>query len=163
MATILIIDDDEALRTMMKATLRRAGHHAVTAENGGDALAILEAITVDLIVTDLIMPEIDGLEFIRYLRRTDQRTPVLAVSGGSPRPPANCLAVAVVFGADETLEKPFRPSDLAAAVDRLLDGLPPAEEAEPEVSPYLRRPVRSLADVAVARRRRCRLPDREAG
>jgi CheY-like chemotaxis protein len=163
MATILIVDDEEALQAVMKATLERAGHRTVAAKNGGDALAILDGITFDLIITDLIMPEVDGLEFIRYLRQTNRRTKVLAVSGGSCRLPTNYLSVAVVFGADETLEKPFRPSDLAAAVDRLLRDPKPSQDAEAEVSPYLRRPVRSLAEVAIELRRRRWLPDIKIG
>ncbi len=123
--TILTIDDDESVRSTIRIIL---GHHnidAVSASDGEEALAKLALATFDLIIVDLFMPRMDGLETIMALHRLAPATPILAISGsidwaGAPLP--DLLKAALAFGAASCLKKPFRPDDLMAAVGQLMAG-----------------------------------------
>lgn len=125
MAHILLIDDDAGVRRFMGTVLRRAGHEVTEATDGLKGLRALTGATVDLVITDLIMPEKEGLETIHELRQAGNRVRILAISGGFPGNPLNILDMAKRFGADDALGKPFAPDELIAAVDRLLRS-PPA-------------------------------------
>ncbi len=125
MARVLLIDDDASVRRFVGAVLKRAGHDVTEAANGIKGLRALADVAVDLVITDLIMPEKEGLETIHELRQAGNRVRILAISGGFPGNPLNILDMAKRFGADDALGKPFTPDELIAAVDRLL-GSPPA-------------------------------------
>lgn len=123
MARILIVEDTPDFRQMMVEMLETAGHQVAAAENGNAALAQLERDSFDLLVTDVLMPESDGIELIRALGRKGWSLPILAVSGGGRNlPAAVSLALTEAAGAHRTLFKPFRAAELLAAVDDLLAG-----------------------------------------
>ena len=102
-ARILIVEDEPDLRFMIKLILDRGGHEVVEARDGADALQRVQARRPDLVITDVMMPVMDGLELIRHLRSNPQTAmiPILAVSSHSEIP-----------AADGTLEKPFEPRHL---------------------------------------------------
>jgi len=121
MARILVVEDVPDFRLMMREILGSAGHDVVEAENGHDAMRQMDAGRFDLLVTDVVMPESDGVELIRSLTRRGERLPILAVSGGGHNlPAAVSLALTEAAGAHRTLFKPFRAAELLSAVDELL-------------------------------------------
>ncbi len=117
MATILVIDDDAIIRSLLARILSGAGHVPVEAKDGRDALRKLQDCQPAVIVTDIVMPEMDGIEFIRTLRRLAPTLPVIAISGGTARGGAELfLRTAKALGADAVLEKPFRAETFLDAV-----------------------------------------------
>lgn len=125
MAAILVIDDDEAVRKLIAMILERDQHRVVEAANGVSGIKAFKAAAFDLVITDLIMPEQEGLETIRELRKDGGRVRILAISGGFPGNPIDILDMARSLGADAALGKPFTPASLLAEVDSLL-APPPA-------------------------------------
>jgi len=121
MGRILIVEDDKAVRELLREILRRAGHEVVDVENGKEALAAYKDSPVDLVITNILMPEKEGLETIQELRRDDPDIKIIAISGGGQIGPADYLEVARRFGAMRTFSKPFDRKELLAAVDELLD------------------------------------------
>jgi CheY-like chemotaxis protein len=120
MARILIIDDDQMVLNMLRQVLEGAKHTVVEAANGEVAMRLWREQPADLIVTDILMPEKDGLEVIRELRRECPTVKVIALSGGSRKVHFDALDVARRFGAVATLEKPFELKELLAAVESVL-------------------------------------------
>src|SRR5258708_2474747 len=120
MAEILIIDDDPDVRDVMKAALSAAGHQVREAENGVEGLSQVRKHPPALVVTDIVMPDKEGLEIIRELRRQVPNVAILAVSG-AVRGAFN-LHLASQFGADAVLAKPFGFDDLVGAVADILAG-----------------------------------------
>jgi DNA-binding response OmpR family regulator len=120
-STILLIDDEIELRATVSRLLQRAGYEVVTAANGAEALATARFVRADLIITDILMPEKEGLETIAELRREFPKLPVIAVSGGGIVDPESYLTLAQKLGADRTLEKPFGFQELLSTVQELLD------------------------------------------
>jgi CheY-like chemotaxis protein len=115
MAAILIIDDDAALRALIREVLERAGYSVFETGDGRTALALVEEVTVDLVLTDLVMPERDGLEVIMTLRSRFPSLPVIAMSGGLANTPLY-LDIAKKLGARALLTKPFPPDQLLTAI-----------------------------------------------
>lgn len=122
MALILIIDDDDALRATMRKILERAGHEVRDAVDGDRGLKVFREEGPDLVITDIIMPEKEGIETIQELRQEAPDLPILAVSGGGRADPSEPLTDAMLLGADETLAKPFGVDELVDVVERLLGG-----------------------------------------
>jgi DNA-binding response OmpR family regulator len=120
MSAILVIDDDASVREVVSEMLRLEGHEVIIAENGRDAVPLLSARHIDLVITDLIMPEKEGIETISEIRRSDSRIPIIAISGGGRLGPGDYLETARYIGADATLAKPFARQELLAAIDALL-------------------------------------------
>jgi DNA-binding NtrC family response regulator len=120
MAHILIIDDDETIRSMLAEYLSEHGYTVSTAESGQRALATLAATPVDLVITDIVMADKDGVEIIRSLRKTTPSIPIIAMSGGAQLPADFYLDVAQGLGAIETFSKPFKNRQLLEAVQRCL-------------------------------------------
>ena len=120
MARILVIEDDDWVRGVVNAALLRDGHVVTEACNGKEGLARYRPETIDLVVTDLIMPEIEGLETIAELKRKFPTIKILAVSGGGRMAPESQLKVASKMGARGVLAKPFSVEALSAAVQQLL-------------------------------------------
>jgi len=119
MTHVLLIEDDEIDRTTIAIVLRRAGISVFPAVDGRDGLRQYGERKPDLVITDIVMPNVEGIEVILSLRETDQEIPILAISdGGSKGDVTLLLGMASKLGATETLAKPFEPSDLLAAVDR---------------------------------------------
>lgn len=135
MATILLVDDDDALRTLLRRVLVRDGHVIVEAANGKEALERVREQTFDLMVTDLFMPQQDGLETILALRRMNAHLPVIAMSGGGSAAQFDMLRTASLFGAACVLMKPFRAEEVMAAVRDVLQkaahGTPPETPERP--------------------------------
>jgi CheY-like chemotaxis protein len=117
---ILVVDDNEQLRRLTRLTLGLEGFEVVEASNGREAIQKFEAEPVDVVVTDLFMPEEDGLELIGRLRQFIPRVPIIAISGGGSLRNNASLQAAGMLGADDVLEKPFDPDDLAAMIRRVL-------------------------------------------
>jgi len=124
MAHILVIDDDPVLRRVITLALEAAGHSVLRCENGKKAVDFLEHDHADLLITDIIMPEMDGVETVRAARRLQPDLPILAISGGGSFAPADYLGIARAFGATEVLPKPFHPPELVERVARLLGAMP---------------------------------------
>lgn len=120
MPLVLVIDDDEALLDVIQWVLNSAGFRIVTARNGAEGLKRYDAAKPDLVITDLVMPEAEGIETILALRRRDPGVRIIAMSGGSSVGPAGFLRIAQGAGAMYTLSKPFSTDELVAVVQRAL-------------------------------------------
>jgi DNA-binding response OmpR family regulator len=120
MARILIIDDEEQIRTMLKRVLEREGHETMAASNGRLGMRIHLKDPADLVITDIIMPEQEGIETIIKLRRESPRTKIIAISGGGDVGAEGYLAMAGKLGAQVTLQKPFGLEEILMAVRNLL-------------------------------------------
>jgi CheY-like chemotaxis protein len=119
MSRIFVIDDDQAMRRATCRALEAAGHAAAAYENGRDAVRDIRRDPPDLLVTDIFMPEMEGLETIREVRAHCPNLPILAISGLA-FDSGDYLRIAEKFGAVASLKKPFRPAELLDLIDRLL-------------------------------------------
>jgi CheY-like chemotaxis protein len=117
---ILLVEDDSKLRRVLDLLLTGSGYVVLAAAHGGEALRILGAEPVDLVITDVIMPEKEGVETILAVRRGQPQLPIVAMSGGGFGPACNYLSFARSAGACRLLEKPFEFSELVDAVGELL-------------------------------------------
>jgi DNA-binding response OmpR family regulator len=120
MALILIIDDDPAILRMMTRILRSAGHDPITAADGRDGLKVVAERGPDLVITDIIMPGMEGIETIIELRRVAPTIKILAMSGSHNTGLVDFLDAARKLGADSTLHKPFQKAELLEAVRAIL-------------------------------------------
>ncbi|MGD2062532.1 MAG: response regulator [Nitrospirota bacterium] len=120
MACILLIEDDQDIRELFSELLVRAGHEVVPMENGVDAAKVRADVAADLVITDILMPERDGLEAIGELRRCAPDVKIIAISGGSKIGPTLYLDAAQALGAHRTLAKPVDTAELLGAVNELL-------------------------------------------
>ena len=120
MARILIIDDDPQILDMLRQTLEREGHEIVDASDGKEGLKLYRENPTDLIITDLIMPEKEGIETIMELRRDFPDVKIIAISGGGRLDPGQYLSMAKSFGAQYTFAKPVERKELLQAVEGLL-------------------------------------------
>jgi CheY-like chemotaxis protein len=118
--TVLLVDDDSVVRAIFADAFRLAGFRVVEATNGREALAQLWRGRFDLIVADLFMPEMDGLELLRTLQRQRSSTPVIAVSAGGELEQLQMLDLARALGAARVLEKPVAIADLIGAARELV-------------------------------------------
>ena len=116
MAHILLIDDDDQIRAMLQQMLEREGHKVVSAADGKQGIKLFREQAADLIITDIIMPEKEGLETIMELRRDFPEVRIIAISGGGRMKPEEYLHLAERCGACRTLTKPFRRNELLDAV-----------------------------------------------
>jgi DNA-binding response OmpR family regulator len=123
-ATILVIDDDPAVRWFLKDSLAEWGGRVETAVNGAEGLRAFRACRPALVLTDLLMPGVTGLEVIRTIRSLDDRVPVVLVTGQAAFQKS---AVAHRYGFTAVLSKPFGLNELEAVVTPLLSRLAPAE------------------------------------
>ncbi|RMD65369.1 MAG: response regulator [Alphaproteobacteria bacterium] len=126
MARILLIDDETDLRTTVRMMLEQAGYEVVEADNGLEGLRQFEATAPDIVITDLIMPDMEGIETIRKMKSLAPATPIIAMSGGGRARRVDFLKAAKVLGASRTLPKPFRRHELLAAVQACLGAPGPA-------------------------------------
>ena len=120
MALILIIDDDNQFRAMLREMLERTGYKVVEASNGKEGIKLYREKATDLIITDLIMPEKEGIETIMELRRDFPDVKIIAISGGGRLDPEQYLSMAKGFGARYTFVKPVEREELLQAVEELL-------------------------------------------
>ncbi|MDH3981473.1 MAG: response regulator [Kiritimatiellaceae bacterium] len=120
MARSLIIDDDETIRSVFSRFLTGKGHEIFVAADGRKGLRVLEEQDVDLVVTDIMMPETDGLEVVMAIRGKGAEIPVIAMSGGMHAMPMDFLPMAKKFGAKKVLYKPIELDDLLAAINEFI-------------------------------------------
>jgi DNA-binding response OmpR family regulator len=120
MHNILVIDDDEQIRSLLFRSMAMAGFAAVTAADGREGQRLLKEQPFDLVITDLIMPEKEGMETISFIRKQFPGTRIIAISGGGRIGPETYLPAALELGADRAFAKPFAVDDLVAAVRDLL-------------------------------------------
>jgi two-component system response regulator (stage 0 sporulation protein F) len=114
MAIILIIDDEELIRVLLRSVLEAAGHEVLEAPNGRIGLELYRHRPTDLIITDILMPELDGLGMLRELAREFLQAKVIAISGAGGE--NNFLDVAKLLGARQTFQKPFSMLQFLGAV-----------------------------------------------
>jgi len=124
MARILIVDDEEMDRILIAEVLRTAGHDPVFAPDGLQALQVFRNSSVDLVVTDIVMPELDGLTLLENLMEEESSAPVIAMSGVT----AKDLNAAARKGAYAVLTKPVDPEELLKEISRALAGAPPYQD-----------------------------------
>jgi CheY-like chemotaxis protein len=131
---VLLVEDHDTVRKVLRCTLEEGGYQVIEARNGVEALTLCRLEKPDLVVTDLIMPNKDGLETIAELRQVASHLPVIAMTGGGHVGASLYLAVAETLGAALVLEKPFTGPILLEAVTTLLASPPPTPEgaSQPE-------------------------------
>jgi CheY-like chemotaxis protein len=122
MARVLVVDDESQLRQLLCQALERRDHTVDQAADGREALQRLAEHQPDLVITDLVMPGMEGIETIQALRRRCPALPIIAISGGGRIDPENYLAIAGQMGANRTFAKPFRLEEILASVRELTEG-----------------------------------------
>jgi len=120
MARILVVDDDSAIRDVLRKMLEIEGYEVLDAEDGEEALRVSFDAQPDAIITDVLMPEKDGFETILELRRSIPGVKIIAISGGDRIKPELYLGSAKRLGAEYTFVKPFRRKELMKAVHDLV-------------------------------------------
>ncbi len=120
----MIIDDEPAVRKALRPYFERAGYQVAEAGDGRTGLRFHAAAPADVIITDIFMPDFDGIETIRELRRVAPGVKVIVVSGGDSTGTLNLLDDAKLLGADRAFHKPLRPEELLGAVREMLSENP---------------------------------------
>ena len=121
MKQILVIDDEPDILKLISKILEKAGYRVMTAENGRLADKLFNEHPFDLVITDIIMPQKEGLEIILQLRENSPDTKILAISGGGKIERAGYLDAARTIGAHAIVKKPFEISHLLDKVEQLLN------------------------------------------
>ena len=117
---ILVIDDDDQFRGMLRETLEHAGYEVTDAPNGKEGIRLFRENPADLVITDLIMPEKEGIETIKELRQEYSEVKIIAMSGGGRIGPDSYLKMAKGLGALRTLTKPIEREELLRAIREVL-------------------------------------------
>lgn len=120
MAKILVMDDEPFILLMIKKMLEKEGHEVDLALNGNDGLELFEKFRPDLVITDIIMPQKEGLEIILELRQKHPGLKIIAISGGGRVGPDGYLPGAKLFGADMVFQKPLIQKEFMLGVSVLL-------------------------------------------
>lgn len=120
MARIMVIDDDVVVRMALTRALESAGHEVIAADDGRKGVALFKMNPTDVVLTDIYMPNQEGLATIMELRRAFPSVKVVAMSGGGANAALDVLPVAEALGADRALRKPVTPTELAAVLKDLL-------------------------------------------
>ena len=119
MSAILLVDDDGAFRTAACRALRAAGHAVEQAASGKEALKFIAAEAPDILITDILMPDTDGIELTSAVKLAHPDVRILAISGRRQLGAVDLLTLASMLGADATLAKPFAPEQLLEKVTAL--------------------------------------------
>lgn len=128
MPHILIVDDDMNLRQVIERLLTIKGHQVYSTGDGKSAIAIVERQPIELVITDILMPDMDGYELIKALRALPKPPHIIAMSGGSGRLDSDyLLRMARIMKADKLLEKPLDLATIEAAISEVL-AMTPAEQ-----------------------------------
>ncbi len=121
MARFLIIDDEKMVRSTLRKVLEKFNHEVLEATNGKEGLKVYgDRKDIDLVITDIIMPEMEGVEVILELRKRTPGQKILAISGGGRTKNQDYLKTAEQLGANATLSKPFSVNDVIATVRECL-------------------------------------------
>jgi len=120
MAHVLVVDDDFQVLAMLKRTLEKTGYEVLTAANGKEAMKCIHQEPPDLVITDLIMPEKEGIETIIEIRKDFPEIKIIAISGGGRIVPEQFLQIAKTIGANQIFAKPFDRKKLLEGVRELL-------------------------------------------
>ena len=121
MASILIVEDEVAIRWTLERVLKKKGHTVRCAANGKQGVELYLEQHTDIVITDVVMPVMDGLEVIREILRHEPEAKIITMSGsGSSTSSYDYLAIAKKFGAVRTIRKPFGANVLRALVDEVL-------------------------------------------
>ncbi len=121
MAKVLIIEDDDMFREVLVQMLGRAGYEVEKASNGNKAMQLCEEFTPDLVLTDIIMPDKEGLETIQELVTRYPGIRIVAMSGGGKFGPDSYLPLARTLGASACLQKPFMREELLSTLSKVLE------------------------------------------
>ncbi|MCK5100308.1 MAG: response regulator [Desulfobacteraceae bacterium] len=121
MVHILIIDDDEQILTMLKQAIERKGYKVTTAINGKIGIKLYKETLADVVITDIVMPEMEGLEAIRTLRKKNKDIKIIALSGGGFVSPDEYLKLAKQFGAKYAFAKPVNLKELIDSIKELTE------------------------------------------
>jgi DNA-binding response OmpR family regulator len=127
-AKVLVVEDEPAIADVVSRYLKRAGYETAIAATGRGALGQSEAARPDVVVLDLMLPDIDGLEVMRRMRRGDRRSAIILLTA---RGEESDRIVGLRLGADDYVVKPFSPAELVARVDAVLRRIEPLPEREP--------------------------------
>ena len=122
MATILLVDDDDEFLAILSAVLTRAGYQVVVAFDGQRAMKLYRSRPTDLVITDLVMPEKEGLELIGELKQLNSKVKIIAMSGAGRNALPDYLKMAKALGAQRVLAKPFSQREILEAVSEALQG-----------------------------------------
>ena len=122
MADIMIIDDDAAIRRILKRVLEAAGHSIREAGDGKTALRHFAGNPADLVISDIYMPDMGGIEFLTRVREAFPDAKIIAMSGGGPLAKDRVLGAASVLGAVDVMEKPLTVEEVERTVERALAG-----------------------------------------
>jgi CheY-like chemotaxis protein len=116
--SILVADDEAGIVVLLEKWLTKAGHRVISVSDGAEAVKRLKTHSFDLVITDVVMPEIDGLEVIAAFRKAQPTTRILAISGGGKYVlGSDCLKMAKGFGAHAAVMKPFTWEQLLAGIN----------------------------------------------
>jgi YesN/AraC family two-component response regulator len=123
MARILVIDDELSISVMIKRMLEKAGHEVATASNGNEGLKLFETFQPNLLITDIVMPEKEGLELIIDLRKKNPDLKIVAISGGGRFQYEGYLTSAKHLGANLVFQKPLDHREFIKGISDLLNGI----------------------------------------
>lgn len=133
MQKILIIDDEPHILLMLKKMLERQGYEIDMATNGVEGIELMQKTRPDLVITDIIMPEKEGLETIREMIRIKADLKIIAMSGGGKVSAESYLKIAGIFGASRVIAKPFSMKEMTAAVKELLGDISKEGQVNPDL------------------------------
>lgn len=123
--SILAVDDEEGIRLLLRQWLSRAGHRVELAANGAEAMRLLHSVHFDLVITDVVMPDGDGLELIAEFKKSQAAARILAISGGGRYlQGSDCLKIARGLGAHAVVMKPFNRQQLVAGIEQAMRAAP---------------------------------------
>jgi DNA-binding response OmpR family regulator len=128
-ATVLIIDDDEILGTIVRDLVALCGYRPILRYSGRDGLACFYETSPDAVVTDILMPDCEGIEIIRKVRNHRPGTPIIAMSAGGRMGAGYVLQTAERMGADFVLRKPFDPGEMTRALHEAVSRIRPGAPA----------------------------------
>lgn len=121
MAKILLVENMKGVRRAIAALLQNVGHEVIEVEDGSEAIAQLRDHPFDLVISEVLLANVDGTEVLTYLEKQPDRPPVIAISSGNNQIPAEMALLLAKTQANATIKKPFEDSELLALVEQLLN------------------------------------------
>lgn len=120
MSQILVVEDDPHFRSMVARILKSQGYGVHEAANGRECISMMDSLEVDVVIVDMLMPEVDGIETIIKLKQTHNEVKIIGMSGGGMVNGAEYLHMAKQFGVDQTLLKPFTRDEMMVAIHSIM-------------------------------------------